>query len=136
MPVYFLLVLSSFVGYFPTTLNSTPFHLLLDTNPPDIEFEGDLPSFSKKTMPFSWRATEDSQFECALDDMANFAPCGRGMTGSQRLRDLTEGRHTFYVRAKDQLDNVGRPISHTWTVGKPAEQDHKSIVWKIFCALY
>ncbi|XP_028410633.1 uncharacterized protein LOC114533322 [Dendronephthya gigantea] len=93
-----------------------PHRWTVDINPPDIEFTGDLPAFSKKTIPFSWKSTEESKFECAVDDMANFAPCGRGMRGSRTLRDLTEGPHTFYVRARDSLDNIGTPISHSWTV--------------------
>ena len=91
----------------------------LDTNPPIVEFTGDLPSFSKKSIRFSWKSTEDSKFECALDDETKFEPCGEGLTGKRRLLNLPEGTHTFYVRARDKLDNVNDdPISHSWTVGK------------------
>ncbi len=92
--------------------------VFLDTNPPGIEFTGDLPSFSKKQITFTWKSDEDSQFECRMGNTPNYNLCGNGMTGNTTLQNLPEGNHTFYVRARDKLDNLGKPISHSWTVGE------------------
>ena len=54
-------------------------------------------------------------FECRLDGAA-FAPCGTGTSGSKSLTGLSEGVHTFQVRARngDFVDRV--PATRTWTV--------------------
>ena len=91
---------------------------LTDTNPPRIQFTGDLPSSSRKSLTLNWKSDETSEFECALDVMSNFKRCGGGTQGQWTNNALPEGRHTFYVRAKDELNNEGKPIAHSWMVGK------------------
>lgn len=97
---------------------STSYEFSLDTNPPVIEFTGDLPSYSKTSLVLTWKTNEDSMFECALDDPKKFEDCGNGWFGQRRLTSLTEGPHTFYVRARDYLGNIVAPISHSWIVGR------------------
>jgi large repetitive protein len=53
-------------------------------------------------------------FECKLDDGA-FALC----LSPTEYTDLSEGRHTFQVRATN-LAGTGSPIGHTWTVDTTA----------------
>jgi hypothetical protein len=65
---------------------------------------------------FSFTSSEDgSSFECQLDG-AGFGPCG----SPQSYSGLTDGGHSFEVRATDPFGNVDpTPAVHTWTV-RPA----------------
>ena len=62
-----------------------------------------------------------STFECRLDsiDDADWADC----SSPQNYTGLSEGRHTFEVRATDQVGNVAaEPASWSWTVDQTAPQ--------------
>jgi hypothetical protein len=52
-----------------------------------------------------------STFDCRLDG-AGFSPCSSPETYS----GLADGRHSFGVRATDQLGHVGPPATYDWTV--------------------
>ena len=59
-----------------------------------------------------------STFECALDGSA-FSACGQtpGWSGSTSYSGLSDGTHTFYVRALDVSENADpTPASRSWTV--------------------
>jgi hypothetical protein len=70
---------------------------------------------------FTFSANETSTFECSYDNAA-FAPCsspGPETTGSDS-RTLTEGQHTFRVRARDASNNVdATPEERAFTVDLP-----------------
>ncbi len=56
--------------------------------------------------------------ECRLDSAA-FANC----SGSSNFSGLSEGSHTFEVRAEDTLGNVNAPVvSYTWTIDNTAPE--------------
>lgn len=86
-----------------------------DTTPPDTRLLEPLPSaLSGDANPsFSFRSSETgSTYECKMDGNA-FQPC----TAPKRYFLLSDGQHTFQVRAKDASGNVDEtPAQHTWTV--------------------
>jgi hypothetical protein len=61
--------------------------------------------------PFAFTANEASTFECKLDTGA-FATC----SAPKSYPNLTDGPHTFTVRATDIVGNLGAPVSYGWTV--------------------
>ena len=71
---------------------------------------GTTPS-KQASFEFSTTATGAS-FECKMDT-SDWAPC----SSPQAYSGLTEGSHTFAVRAKDSAGNLdGSPATRTWTV--------------------
>jgi CSLREA domain-containing protein len=94
-----------------------------DVSPPDTTITSGPANGSTttdSTPTFSFSSTETaSTFECRVDS-AVFAPCsspGPGSTGSHTTAALSDGPHTFYVRAKDAANNVdGTPASRSFTV--------------------
>jgi predicted outer membrane repeat protein len=60
---------------------------------------------------FGFHASEAASFECRLDT-GDWGPC----TSPHELTGLTQGEHTFRVRATDLAANVGEPASYSWTV--------------------
>ena len=52
-----------------------------------------------------------SSFQCALDG-ASFSPC----VSPQGYSGLSNGAHSFQVRATDGVGNVGGPATRSWTV--------------------
>jgi len=84
-----------------------------DTTAPNTTITSGPPSLTRSTSAaFSFSSTEaNSTFECKLDDGA-FTPCSapKGYT-------VTNGSHTFSVRARDRAGNVdATPASRTWRV--------------------
>jgi hypothetical protein len=53
----------------------------------------------------------NSTFECRLDG-ADFSPC----SSPETYTGLADGRHSFAVRATDQLGHIGLPSTYDWTV--------------------
>ncbi|HEU4322772.1 MAG TPA: Ig-like domain-containing protein [Roseiflexaceae bacterium] len=89
----------------------------VDTVEPDTTLTATPPAASNSTsaaFEFTGSGTGSGidRFECSLDGAA-FATC----TSPQNLSGLTEGSHTFRVRAVDQAGNIDTtPASYTWIV--------------------
>jgi hypothetical protein len=85
-----------------------------DTTAPETTLTEKPAAFSSRVSPsFSFTANEGPPtFECKLDDGA-YQPC----TSPKQYVLLSEGQHTFLVRAKDSSGNVDpTPAEYTWTV--------------------
>ncbi|KAB8142250.1 isopeptide-forming domain-containing fimbrial protein [Chloroflexia bacterium SDU3-3] len=96
-------------------LDPTPasYTWLIDASAPDttIDSQPANPSNSASAT-FDFSANETATFECKLDSGA-YAAC----TSPQSYTGLSEGSHTFSVRATDTTGNVDpTPASYTWTV--------------------
>ena len=86
---------------------------VIETRPPvtTIDFGPASPSEST-TADFAYSADEANvTFQCSLNG-APFADC----PVPTRYTGLSDGEHTFRVRAIDSSGNVGQPDSHTWTI--------------------
>jgi hypothetical protein len=86
----------------------------VDTAPPDTVIDSDPGALTNDSTPtFTFHSTETgSTFECAVDDGA-FVPC----TSPRTTGTLSDGEHTFRVRAKDAAGNIDpTPATHTFTV--------------------
>ena|GEM_PF-1461058 len=86
--------------------------ITVDTTPPDTTIASGPSGFTASTTAaFTWTSTEaGSTFQCSLDN-GPFGPCPVNYTG------LSQGAHTFRVRATDAVGNTDpTPASRTWTV--------------------
>ena len=89
-----------------------------DITPPDTTITSAPPSVTNsKQASFHFSSSEaNSTFECKLDGGA-YEACNSGKAYS----NLSDGQHTFSVRAKDAAGNVDpSPASHVWTVDATA----------------
>jgi hypothetical protein len=83
-----------------------------DTTPPQTTITSDAPDPASTSATFTFTASEQSTFECSLDDAA-FASCTSPATYSA----LADGPHTFRVRAVDRAGNTDpTPAEQDWTV--------------------
>ena len=85
-----------------------------DNIPPETTIDsGPSGTVDDNSATFVFSSTEpDSAFECAIDG-ASFNSC----TSPQNYTGLSEGSHTFQVRATDAAGNTdATPASGTWTV--------------------
>ncbi|WP_326522500.1 OmpA family protein [Archangium lipolyticum] len=93
-----------------TVGNTTP-------TPPETQLTGTPPSVSTGTSDtFTFTSpTSGATFECSLDNGA-WAAC----TSPWKFTDLSNGSHTFRVRAKDPSTGLVDPTpeSYTWTVNR------------------
>ena len=97
-------------------VDPTPDSLIwtVDATPPDTALGEVPPSLSNSsTANFGFGSTEaGSAFECSLDNAA-FVACA----SPEIVNALTDGAHTFAVRAIDQAGNVDQtPADVNWTV--------------------
>ncbi|HXV59019.1 MAG TPA: hypothetical protein VD704_14240 [Gaiellaceae bacterium] len=66
---------------------------------------------NQTTARFALQAPGAIRFECRVDD-GDFQECPNIVV----FEDLSEGEHTFVVRAFDADDDRGPPARHTWTI--------------------
>lgn len=92
------------------TVNVTP-----EITPPDTTLTSTPAQLSDANVSFRFTSTNNctlASFECKLDN-GGWAAC----TNPQSYSGLTNGAHTFQVRAKDANSNVdATPASYTWQV--------------------
>lgn len=91
----------------------TSFTWLVDTLPPQTTITGNPTDPSNASASFSFGSNEEqSTFECRLDS-GNFSAC----TSPQSYSGLSNGAHTFAVRAIDQVGNIDpTPANFAWTI--------------------
>ncbi len=90
------------------------FTIVQDTVAPETTItSGPSGTTSERSATFEFTANEPGvTYECSLDGAA-FTPCTSPVT----FTNLTEGEHTFQVRARDAAGNVeATPETRTWTV--------------------
>ena len=96
-------------------VDATPasFTWIIDTTAPNTTITAAPPAASSSTSAnFTFTSTEAGTFECSLDG-AMFAAC----SSPASLTGLSDGSHTFQVRARDTAGNADpTPASHTWTI--------------------
>jgi len=88
----------------------------IDKTPPTTTINSTPPAITNSTsIPFTFSSNETSAtFEVKLD-AGTFVAAGSPAI----LTGVTEGTHTFYVRAKDAAGNTDpTPVTYTWTVDK------------------
>jgi large repetitive protein len=66
---------------------------------------------NNRSAGFDFAASEPATFQCKLDDGA-FASCA----SPQAYTNLGDGRHTFVVKARDALSNLGPEAVYAWTI--------------------
>ena len=67
---------------------------------------------SDSTPSFSFTSPDSTAtFDCRID-AGTFAPCTSAFTSAA----LADGMHTFHVRAKDPVGNIGTEDTYTWTI--------------------
>jgi len=72
---------------------------------------------NRRSATFEFRADEPAGLECRLDG-GDWTACA----SPQLYLDLTDGQHTFAVRATDQAGNTGAAATSTWTIDTVAPQ--------------
>ncbi|GAA5143756.1 hypothetical protein GCM10023340_09940 [Nocardioides marinquilinus] len=68
---------------------------------------------------FSWTTRAGTSFECSVDG-APWRTCASGRSGSETITGLTDGQHTYRVRARKGEFVDAAPVSHTWAVDATA----------------
>ena len=68
-------------------------------------------TISQSSASFGFSADEPARFECKLDSQA-YGVC----TSQKQYSNLSEGDHTFSVRATDTALNLGAPATRSFTV--------------------
>jgi hypothetical protein len=97
----------------PTVAANTANGCPPDTTPPETRItSGPSGTVNTTSARFSFSSEAGATFECRRDGAA-FSAC----TSPKSYTALTNGRHTFSVRARDGAGNVdATPASRTWTV--------------------
>jgi hypothetical protein len=100
-----------------------------DTTPPESTIDsGPSGTVSSASASFTFSSNEaGSTFECSLDG-GHFASCSTPKSYS----GLSDGSHTFEVRAKDDMGNVDlTPATRVWTISTtlPPLPDVSKLTW-------
>src|SRR5918999_321043 len=84
----------------------------VDTVGPAVTIDGAPSNPSNDRAPsFEFSAGEPASFQCRLD-AGDWAAC----TSPQGYAELSDGAHSFAVRATDRAGNLGAAASYSWTV--------------------
>ncbi|AKI99982.1 Ig-like protein group 3 [Archangium gephyra] len=105
----------------PTTSEPRIFNVAQDTSAPETSIDsGPTGTTSERTATFEFSSNEPGvTYECSLDGVP-FTPCTSPVT----FTGLTDGEHTFRVRARDAAGNVdASPAGRSWTVDPNAGGD-------------
>jgi hypothetical protein len=108
------------------TINYTTSGVGTDTAPPESTIvSGPSGTVGSASSSFAFSSSEaNSTFECRLDGGA-YGSC----TSPMNYADLSDGFHTFEVRATDAAGNTdATPASRTWTVDTTAAQGDPVLV--------
>ena len=100
-------------------------YTIVDTTAPDTTITAQPSNPSNSTSAsFSFTATETgATFQCQLGS-SGYSSC----TSPKAYTGLTEGSHTFYVKATDSAGNTdSTPASYTWTIDTTAPAGSISI---------
>ena len=92
-----------------------------DTTPPETTIDsGPSGTFTNSSASFTFSSSESgSTFECNLDG-GSFGSC----TSPKSYTGLSDGSHTFSVRARDGAGNVdSTPAARTWVVDTSTQSD-------------
>ncbi len=97
----------------------------VDTTAPTTTIDSGPSGTTQNASPtFTFSANEPgSSFECELDG-GSFNPC----SSPKLLGPLTDGPHTFEVRATDQSDNTGPAASRSFTVDTAPPPDPPPVI--------
>jgi predicted outer membrane repeat protein len=91
----------------------------IDTSAPDTTITANPPSITNSTnASFSFTGSDNgtiASYQCQLDGAA-FAAC----TSPISYTGLSQGTHTFSVRAIDTAGNIATPASYSWTIDTSA----------------
>lgn len=91
---------------------SNSVHIRVDAASPSAEITSKPSALTNSSQAtFNFTADEPATFECRLDTGA-FGSCN----APALLTGLTDGAHTFYVRAKDASGNTSSSEQWTWTI--------------------
>lgn len=107
-----------------TDLSPDSWTWTVDTTPPDTEITDNPAALDNDSTPaFSFTSTQDgSTFQCRVDfDTETSLPAWSSCTSGSSLAALSDGEHTFEVRATDPAGNTdASPDSWTWTIDTAA----------------
>ncbi|MCD6471379.1 DUF2341 domain-containing protein, partial [bacterium] len=85
---------------------------LIDTTPPEIEITKKPDSLTNQTeAEFEFVSNENSTFYCKIDNN-DFQKC----FSPKKYQNLSEGKHNFYLKAKDNLGNESEIKTYSWTI--------------------
>lgn len=102
-----------------TDSSPASYTFVVDTGPPQTTIDTGPPSpTNDRTADFTFSSSEPgSSFECKLDAAGTFASC----TSPHATAPLTDGPHTFFVRATDPSGNTDQtPAARDFTVDATA----------------
>lgn len=98
-------------------LEPTAYKWVVDRTPPQIQVNGPSSPNGSSSATFTYVATDNlseiSKYECRLESSGAWGECP---SSGYTVSNLTEGSHSFSVRATDEAGNVSTPATHTWVI--------------------